>query len=193
LNDIEKSGDSKTFIYSNQLTDNLTYLFEDLIFNICSLFDYVANFISYTILNRKLTDWISLTKAASSKSKNALNKSISAQQILEINKQFVSKLYPYRSDLIHKKSFYVPVDFSKSYGSGINHEIIIYCPPSLITKFHEIRQKKKEGMNISLNYISFWITNQSIIYLEILLLELRKDIEKYRKIRPEDEPIKFKK
>ena len=59
-------------------------------------------------------------------------------------------------------------------------------------KFKELKIIRDRGEKIKLINISFWLADMTINYLELLLLELRKDIEKYRRIDPNDEPLKFK-
>lgn len=88
------------------------FLFDDLVFNSASLFDYLATAIWFGFHGHNYIkkDWGDVTKAAREadrepdpREKNTLYGSHTGELALRVDRDFVGDLYGYRADLIHDK------------------------------------------------------------------------------------------
>jgi len=81
------------------------YIFDDIVFHIISLFDYVGNFIGllYCGQNKMNLKWNGINDSALDK-ENKFSKSLIASLIKKYHKEWVDPLLEYRSHIIHSKS-----------------------------------------------------------------------------------------
>jgi len=85
----------------NQAQHELQFLFDDIVFNSVSAFDYLARFISVTYLGEHCSlKWPSLLRASSDKKNKMFNFQMAAL-VRSTNQIWVDKLYEYRSEVIH--------------------------------------------------------------------------------------------
>jgi len=89
-------------LYSTTL--DITSVFDSIIFQMVSVFDYFSHYISYVILKNKQNTlyWTKLAKASYGKD-NEISKLQINEVIKSVDNKFVGRLYDYRSNLIHNK------------------------------------------------------------------------------------------
>ena len=109
------------------------YIFDDIIFNILSVFDYLACMIGVMFRGRYLR-WNNLVRSASDKN-NDIGKYSFASSIVEIHENWVDSLMGFRSDLIHQQSHFgdAKVDISFEKKEGLNR-LLSLAPPDKINK-----------------------------------------------------------
>ena len=85
-------------------TLDITSVFDGIIFQIVSVFDYFSHYISYVILKNKQNTlyWTKLAKASYGKD-NEISKLQIKEVIKTADNKFIGRLYDYRSNLIHNK------------------------------------------------------------------------------------------
>lgn len=177
-------------IDADRVTRRYSYRLDDIIFNMCSLLDYLGKLIATTVNDGKINDWPGLIKAARPKSQNNFNQLPTAQILLDIDQKFTGKLYEYRSELIHDKAH--TIGYTLIQKSNGPDEIRPFTPHGFVTKFHELRKLKNSGDDILLDNSVHWLaTNFFEVVLEVLT-SLRKDIESTRTIEEGKEIFKFK-
>lgn len=83
---------------------DITSVFDSIIFQMVSVFDYFSHYISYIILKNKQNTlyWTKLAKASYGKD-NEISKLQIKEVIKSADNKFVGRLYDYRSNLIHNK------------------------------------------------------------------------------------------
>ena len=112
------------------------FLFDDLVFNICSLCDYTACTIGYLYSSgaRLETKWNGLVQLIPTCTFFEKD-SIIASAILENHKLFVDDLFAYRSDLIHNKMDGSDVTVKTTVDeSGMKISLLIGCPVRISSK-----------------------------------------------------------
>lgn len=82
--------------------DRLLYIFDDIVFGLCSLLDYIGNMIGLMYIGQHKTNikWNGCVKSCRDKN-NFLSKYIISKYLIEQDKIWASDLYCYRSRLIH--------------------------------------------------------------------------------------------
>lgn len=151
---------------------SMLFLFEDIIFNIASLFDYIGNTIGMFYLgpNGIKLKWNGIVNA-SHDSKHKISNYKIARIVIEKHRSYVDDFYNYRSATIHYK-----------HGESSNRKIInldtlhltpydnhFVNVPVLILK--TIKSIKNELNKENYNYftVSYWMVKKTlIIYKEIL-------------------------
>lgn len=83
-------------------TDQMLYIFDDIVFNSVSLLDYMGNIIGLLYQNKMNLKWNSICKSAYDKN-NSLSKTEIAPIIIKHNCEWINHLYEYRSSLIHNR------------------------------------------------------------------------------------------
>lgn len=109
------------------------FLFDDVIFNLMSMYDYLGNYLAVLMLgadNRSIK-WSGLLNALRDKS-NKMNGSVIAKNIVDIDKNFVVKLSQFRGDLIHKKSHLGDGEASVDLNDEVKATIKILIPNRLL-------------------------------------------------------------
>lgn len=131
------------------IVKEIYYLFDDLIFNIASIFDYLGNFVGYIYLGESKIKikWNGIVSSCFDKSSKIENNKLK-EFIIESNKAFVNHLYGYRSDIIHEK-----MDGSESIKSvkikmpgPIEHEFIIRIPKMLKSKLKYLKANNDDDI-----------------------------------------------
>jgi len=163
------------------------FLFDSIIFNMVSLFDYVGSLISHIILKKKnqlkaITNYM--------RKKENLKKEGLGMMVIKTHDYLFSKLNDYRSDLIHYS------DDSTHFGENIDyfHNTIrfeIYAPFDFRKKF------KKEFKSLSekpdINSACLWLIHYTLIEIQGIFEQLRIYMDIHRLIPVEKEIIFFKK
>lgn len=164
------------------------FLFDSLIFNSVSFFDYLSCFISFIAFKNKKTQWQSI--AQSSRSNTKFKESKLAKSIDETDRYFVVKLTQYRGELIHyendKNEFSTSLDLKNNL-----EKINIFAPNNFVKKFNkELKHLDKKDLDI--NTIGIWILDLITSETKNILGEIENYIEENRIIEKGKEIITFK-
>jgi hypothetical protein len=163
--------------YFDKVELELSSVFDSIIFQLSSVFDYLSHTLCYMIKKNK-SDTLYWTKLASSArdKNNDLYKLDIAKLIDEIDREFVGRLYDYRSRLLHNKRdqhrFMTTVQLST-----FNFNLKILASDTSLKHFKVIRKEVPEG-DITLTYLSSWLLKEGFDYIEKLLDGLREEILK---------------
>lgn len=84
------------------LITNQYYIFDDIIFNLLSMFDYISGMIGYMFENKHYK-WNSLVRSARN-SKTAIGKENFSKEIVSLHSSWVDTLLDFRSHIIHRSS-----------------------------------------------------------------------------------------
>jgi hypothetical protein len=167
------------FSTSNNL--KISLCFDNIIFNSVSLFDYISSYIYFICTNQKdvRIDWPKISRSARDQ-KNVIGKLSIALIIDEIDREFVGKLYDYRSHVIHKTSDHGASNFQVSYGrGGETAKNQYYLSLKFITTFSELR-KLNQVHSISLMYGAVWLVNKVFYLIDKILFGLKRYMEQNR-------------
>lgn len=165
-------------------------LFDSIVFHSISLFDYIGNLIDYICNNKGQMNlkWNGVIKSIND-IRNPLFKSPISPILNKLHNDFVNRLYEHRSDLIH---------YSKDTGgASISHNVftneskfIVLAPERIIKKFIELKQLVLSN-RLTLNYVAFWIADQTVKVMMILNSPLLEHIQLNRKVPPGSEIFSF--
>lgn len=193
LRQLNVSGKERSFNDLNPFQASETslkqgFLFDSLIFNSISFFDYLSCFISFIAFKDKKTQWQSI--ANSSRSNTKFKESKLAKLIDETDRYFVVKLNQYRGELIHYKND--KNGFSTSFDLKNNLEKInVFAPNNFVKKFNkELKHLEKKDLDI--NTIGIWILDLITSETKNILGELESYIEENRIIEKGKEIIYFR-
>jgi hypothetical protein len=154
----------------------LTALFDSFIYHVISIFDYtssLANFISGKKNNSNLM-WTQLAKSVRD-SKNILSKSIFAELVDKIDREFVGKMYDHRALLIHRTADFGGYTVSHSSATGAV-DSSFYASKNLIKNFPFLKEKNRET-KITIRYVSLWILKETIKHINDILFSLKEEIK----------------
>jgi len=180
------SGHPHKAILMNAQRDEQMAVFESIVFHSCSLFDYLGNIVDYVAAGhkRKKLQWRGAAKAARDKN-NPLHNSPLATTIDKHSRQWIDKLYDYRSDLIHFKSDPCDVIYTHTGRDG-KHEIIVFAPSRFVKSIAVLREKSKTH-KLSLLFAAFWLVEYSTNSTLDIIGDLREHMEMNRRVKEEDQ------
>jgi len=170
------------FIYKNPYFDKieqeLSSIFDNIIFHVSSIFDYISHIICYIIFKNKSNTvyWSKLTRAARGQNNDFCNEEM--KKIIDtVDRRFVNKLYDYRSRLLH--NIRNKHDFG-GYRIFSNSQFILQLQPSEICLkyFKLIAEDISADSKFTLTYLSSWIIKRTFIEIEAILDVLAKEIKK---------------
>lgn len=192
LNDYKRNKNEplrETYIMNNSSLRQFSH-FDNLIFNAISLFDYSACAIEYICGGKKRIkkNWNSIVKAAQH-SENELSKFKIANLVIEINKEWLDKLYEFRSNVIHYKTVSGGAVLTNNFTIG-GHKLKLYAPFEFVKEFKNLK-KIDEGYNITLYYASAWLVKKAIIDTTKIINNLIDHMETHREIPEDEQPIQI--
>lgn len=165
-------------------------LFDSFVFQISSLFDYLA-YLSYSIYgnNRHIASltWPGVAKAARDQKGNKISQTSVGREIVRLDKEWVARLYDYRSELIHRRMD--KGGWALHYGSLQDDESLseffVYAPGRLLTKSKELRDER-----YTILYMAFWLAERTFEAADKLVMSLNQDLYEETKKVPVVEPGK---
>jgi len=164
------------------------FLFDSIIFNTISFFDYLSCFISFIIFNDKKSQWQSIANSA--RTQLAFKETEIAKTTDNLDRVFVSKLNQYRSELIHYSKGIVGFSTSFDLKQGIE-KIEVFAPLGFNKKFKkEFKNLDKKELN--LNTVIIWMLDIITEETARLMVNIEDYIESNRVIPKGKEIIKFK-
>ena len=133
-------------------------LFDSIIFHTASLFDYFSSFIWYIIgdntSEKKL--WNSLAKTV--RGNNEIKKSKIGFLIDSFDREWICRLFDYRAELIHYKD-----DWASETYTIDKRKLVIHSPEKIL-KFFRIHKKNEiQNTIVTIEQISLWVIENSII------------------------------
>lgn len=158
-------------------TQQITSLFDSFIYHIVSVFDYIGTLANY-ISGKKKEDtlmWTQLAKSVRDKN-NIFNQTRFSNVICEIDREFVAKLYNYRSLLIHRKGDLGGFSVAHSFGYKETVTSTFFAGKSVIKSFNQLKEISNNG-NVTLRFVAFWILNEVIKRLTDILFSMKEEIE----------------
>ena len=161
--------------YFTDVDLEMSSVFDNVIFQISSVYDYLSHLICYICKTNKSDSlyWTKLAKAASGQNNDFSNLEI-RKTISELNKDFVARLYDYRSRLLHnKKDEHVFNGNMKLH--DFNFDLKILASDTAIRHFKGIR-KIYPNEKITLSFLTSWIIRKTFIDIERVLDALREEI-----------------
>ena len=196
-------------------TGRMRYLFDDVVFNLMSLFDYAAGFTGYAFYGDEIrdsaeynpldqdenrTDHLGRQKAridwgdirnAHFRRKlyfdtNRLKGSEVGKAIDEWEDRLLSPLRAYRNDIIHHSADRTSGGYSLRLLDISQSEIFVHPPPQFKDRF-DIDSDDAENVFSSV----LWLFEESLSGLEVLAEKLRIDIEERRRVEKGEEHIQF--
>jgi hypothetical protein len=162
--------------YFDKVESELSSVFDSIIFHLSSVFDYLSHSICYMFFKNKENTlyWTKLSK----KVRGDLKGQYQFCNTLDIaDRQFVGKLYDYRSRLLHsrrdKHSFSSSVQME-----DLSFRLKIICSQESLNKFNLVLENKEtEEQKITLAYLSSWLIKKTFIEIENILDSIKLDLE----------------
>lgn len=196
-------------------TGRMRSLFDDVVFNLMSLFDYTAGFIGYVFygdeirdaaeydpldhdeertdhLRRKKSriDWSNIRNAYFRRKlyfgTNRLKDTEVVKVIDKWEGRLLSPLRNYRNDIIHHSADRTAGGYSLKLMDVTQSEIFVHPPPEFKDKF-DIADDDTENLFDSV----LWLFEESLSALEYLAKNLMTDIEERRNVEKGEEHILF--
>jgi hypothetical protein len=162
--------------YFERIEKDISIIFDSIVFNITSSFDYLSHIISYVCNKNKQNTlyWSKLAKAARAKN-NDISNSLVKEQIDLVDREFVIGLYDYRSRLIHHKRDSHKFITQQSV-NGDQHKIRILISQIAKNHFKKVYEGHDKAKEFTLTYLSFWLIKQTMERFETLLDGLVEEI-----------------
>lgn len=150
-------------------------IFDSIVFHLASIFDYVSILINFIcVLDKDQTpQWTSISKSARDPNNNLSKREI-ASVIEYLNKEFVIKLYDYRSELIHKRSDINEYSFKSRIETGELHARFI-CSNKIRKTFKNYGDK---SYDYTVSHFSVWLIDMTADLIAKMLLSLKAEIKK---------------
>jgi hypothetical protein len=161
----------------------ISCIFDSIIFHLVSVFDYLSTLINYICgkEDQNTLMWTQLAKSVRDK-KNVYSRKSIARLIDELDRNFVTRLYDYRSHLIHKKAdfkrYAIEVKLSQK---DMIFDARFIATEQFIRHFKELKEESKE-FNFTTKYVSFWIMQKTISTITDILFGLKKEMELTKKV-----------
>lgn len=179
------------FIFGNPYFDliekELSGLFDSIVFNITSSFDYLSHIICYICQTNKQNTvyWTRLAKASRGQG-NDISQSLVKTQIDNVDRSFVAGLYDYRSRLIHNQRD--KHNFKDTQNPVSNtHRIRLLISESAKSDFKKIRIDYGNDKEFTITFLSFWLIKTAAENMEIifdgLVNEIRQKSNYYYNLR----------
>lgn len=162
------------------------FFFDDIVFNLMSLFDYMGNLFGFSFSGRSGggTQWEGARrkckKATSEKGKGGNSKSedlMVCTLILKYHKDLVKSLAKYRGKLIHFKKDKTKSQISTDLLHPEKSEFTVFAPEEFINGFEELAELSKEK-ELTLVETAAWIIKKSLTAVNEILSALRQKIPK---------------
>lgn len=185
----EKPGlSNETHHIAHSATNTQTIIFDDLIFNSVSVFDYLGYFISVLTygIHKKWT-WNKLYKATKN-DESKISNSIFKEKLVKVHSEFIDNLYEFRSELIHYQAY--GVSYGLSYGGNEGVKLTLHPPKDFLKVLRRADLiKNEDDEHLFVDSIEIFLIHCFEAVTDIMDLSF-EHIEDNRK-RGEDEQIYF--
>lgn len=159
----------------------LSSIFDNIIFNITSVFDYLSHIASYICQanKNKTIYWTKLARSARNRS-TEIGKSQLVHTIDYLDKILIGKLYDYRSRLIHNQRDQHRFSATHIFGrEEMDFKVKILVSDSLLSKKYlkvVADENSIDGNEITLTFVASWLFKKSFELIEVLLEALVNEI-----------------
>lgn len=180
-------GDDPIPLIGSQIALNQDFLFDSIIFNLVSLFDYASclvRFIMEKNKEKRRERWPKLVRKARNNPK--FKETPLAKKIIQIDTEWAKHLIEYRAELIHYKDDFV---YDSSTFNVVAGEAIftISAPQNIYRFFKNLKPQRKE---LNINDVTFWLIENSFLEVKELFVYIRGYIEENRLRPPGSEVIR---
>lgn len=162
--------------YFERVERELSSIFDSIVFHLSSVFDYLSHALCYMYFTNKEKTlyWTKLAK----KVRNDFKSKYEFCQVLDdIDKEFVGRLYDYRSRLLHNRrdrhqfgGYYNP--------SSSIFRLRITCSEAALGHFRPVlNNRESDEQKITLTYLSSWLIRRVFSDIERLLEAVKLDLE----------------
>ena len=148
-------------------------LMDSIVFHLSSVMDYASILVNYIISkNPKNVKWSSIVKSANAKTNIFYNeKEFEIKKtILEIDTDFASALYVYRSELIHNSDDVCSYNHSWNLMSG-RVSLVFFCSRKVLKHFKKMGNKDDK---YSITYFAQFVIFEAIDSIRKIIVSLRK-------------------
>ncbi len=157
--------------------DRLLYLFDDIVFGLCSLLDYIGNMIGLIYIGQHKANikWNGCIKSCRDKNNLLSNYSIS-KYLIEQDKLWASDLYCYRSRLIHDKKDNVGAKRVITLGNeGVSIRFNVEKPTMFLNIIKEY-SKNNDIDDQNIIDIAFWLMKKNLSVIKYIIEIARTEI-----------------
>jgi len=153
-------------------------IFDSIVFHLASIFDYFSAMINFICKkkDRSITKWSNLARACRHPD-NAYYALPVGEEIRNQDREFVQKLYEYRSRLIHEKSYVNPIRLTIDVMSG-KTQVRFEAASSLCKKFPSL-EKKSVDNEITAAFAAKFLMEETITSIVKLLFRLKAHMESH--------------
>ena len=169
--------DDETVFPEDEISIRQNCLFDSIIFHTASLFDYFSCLIWYIIGSdyREKKLWQSLAKSA--RHDIQIKNSEIGILIDKYNREWITKLFDYRAELIHYKD-----DWANETSTIDNHKLIVHSPDKILRYFKIHKKLGIQNKVITIEQISLWMIENSINICNEFANALKTFIQENRKM-----------
>jgi len=164
--------------YFDKVELELSSIFDNIIFQITSLFDYLSHIVCYITFRNKSNTlyWTKLAKASRGQNNDFTNAEV--KKIIDlVDRRFVGKLYDYRSRLLHHKRDQHHFGGKTTLGDFEFH--LSFIPSDIALKhFNLINNDIGPDKKFTLTYLASWLIKRTLIEIEAILDGLAVEIRK---------------
>jgi hypothetical protein len=171
-----------SFVFGNphfeKIETELSSIFDNIIFQISSVFDYISHIVCYMFFsNKSATDyWTGLAKLSRGTGKELKNENV-RKIVDQLDRRFVGKLYDYRSRLLHKKRDVHQFDVGAT--ADLQFFNIRMLPSNDALKHFQLATRgENENCTITLTYLASWLIKRTYIEMELLMDVLAVELQK---------------
>lgn len=158
--------------------DELSYLFDDIVFNLCSLLDYFGDLIGviYISDHKQSIKWKGCCKSARDDN-NEFSKRNVAKVIDQEDRDWVDRLYEYRAKLIHyKKDKLSSSQHIQFTGNDIAMTFKV-DKPEMFSSIIKLYSKAEDSDNHSIIELTIWLVDKCYDSLVNLTKQIELDIK----------------
>lgn len=141
-------------------TDEVMALYDSIVFHLSSCFDYLATLIQFVFGKNpeNRLQWTNLVKHCHNSNSEFSNRRF-VENVKQVNLEFVSKFYDYRSELIHRKksTSYANVNWEIASGRIITS---FQCSTKIKSNLKKVIDKKLE---YCITYASYMLIKQTLL------------------------------
>jgi hypothetical protein len=165
--------------YFEKIEVELSSIFDNIIFQVSSMFDYLSHISCYILFKNKSKTfyWSKLAKAARGEDNEFAN--VEMKKIIDsIDRRFVGKLYDYRSRLLHNKRDQHHFSGTTTLDNFQFH--LTFVPSDLALKhFKIIFNDIPSDKSVTLTFLASWLIKRTFVEIEQILdglaIEIRKN------------------
>ncbi|WP_428330324.1 hypothetical protein [Mucilaginibacter sp.] len=181
LKDIYKDDPGKILNWVYPKNPNFEYaekeisaIFDSVVFHLSAIYDYLGILINFICTKEKqqTPKWTTISKSARDIN-NSFNKKDIAAKIDEIDREFVIKLYDYRSEIIHRTRDTNEYSFDLKASTG-DFTMRFTCSDKLRKSFKNFGEK---DLDYTVAHFSMWLINRTAETIAEILGGLKKEIQ----------------